>query len=389
MRDVPGLVAPARRSALRRRLLAWWDAGHRALPWRFPQHGADPYRVWLAEVMLQQTQVAAVVPYYERFVARYPTLEALAAAPDDDVFALWSGLGYYARCRNLLAAARAAHARHGELPRSLEALRALPGFGPYTAGAVAAIAFAVPAPAVDGNVARVLSRLFLVDGDPAARATRERLWALAGELVDPVRPGDALQAWMELGATVCGKASPACARCPLAAPCAARAAGRERELPRARPRAAQRRMTLLCALVERDGEVLVTRRPAGGLFAGLWGPPSIEVAPERAPDARALSAAGGLRLSVGDEEVAFAERVLTHRRLALHGYAAALAGPPPAGARWIGPLEGEGPGIPTAFRALLASFFSRRAEEQGRRRGSEGGARRRRGGPSTRDHDRA
>ena len=135
------IVPLSRAREIRRRLLSWWDAGHRDLPWRFPQRGADPYRVWLAEVMLQQTQVRTVLPYYARFVARFPTLEALAAAREDEVLALWSGLGYYARCRNLLAAARAALRDHGGLPASLEALRALPGFGPYTAGAVASIAF--------------------------------------------------------------------------------------------------------------------------------------------------------------------------------------------------------------------------------------------------------
>src|SRR5512138_1183494 len=177
-----------RRAALRRRLLAWWDAGHRPLPWRYPQRAADPYRVWLAEVMLQQTQVRTALPYYARFVARFPTLEALAAAGEDEVLALWSGLGYYARGRNLLAAAREAVARHGGLPPSLEALRALPGFGPYTAGAVASIAFAIPAAAVDGNVVRVLARLFAVRGNPAAPRFRARIDALACELVGADRP---------------------------------------------------------------------------------------------------------------------------------------------------------------------------------------------------------
>src|SRR5512138_3910370 len=172
-----------RRAALRRRLLAWWDAGHRELPWRFPQHAADPYRVWLAEVMLQQTQVRTVLPYYARFLARFPTLEALAAAREDEVLALWSGLGYYARGRNLLAAAREARARHGGLPASVDALRALPGFGPYTAGAVASIAFAIPAPAVDGNVVRVLARVFGVGGEPSAPSFRRSVEALSGELV--------------------------------------------------------------------------------------------------------------------------------------------------------------------------------------------------------------
>ncbi|HET9598854.1 MAG TPA: A/G-specific adenine glycosylase, partial [Anaeromyxobacteraceae bacterium] len=193
-------VPASRRAALRRRLLAWWDAGHRDLPWRYPQRAADPYRVWLAEVMLQQTQVAAALPYYRRFVERFPALEALAVASEDEVLALWSGLGYYARGRRLLAAAREAMRRHGGLPADPAALRALPGFGPYTTGAVASIAFALPVPCVDGNVARVLSRLFLVAGPPEARATRHRIAGLAAALVHPERPGDWNQALMELGA---------------------------------------------------------------------------------------------------------------------------------------------------------------------------------------------
>jgi A/G-specific adenine glycosylase len=342
--------------------------------------------------MLQQTQVAAVVPYYRRFVARFPTLEALAAAPDEDVFALWSGLGYYARCRNLLAAARTALARHGGLPASLEELRALPGFGPYTAGAVAAIAFVVPAPAVDGNVARVLSRLFLVDGDPSAAATRERLWALARELVDPERPGDLLQAWMELGATVCVKPAPRCERCPLAPPCAAHACGREREVPVPRRRPEQKPLSLACALVERGDAVLAVRRPEGGLFADQWAPPAVEVAPGEAPRAReverALRRDHGLEVAVGDE-VAYAERVLTHRRLALRGFQTRLLAEPRGAVAWISLSALEGQGVPTAFRALLASFSSHGTELHGRRRPAEQGPRRGGRASSARDHDSA
>ncbi|WP_242393471.1 A/G-specific adenine glycosylase [Anaeromyxobacter oryzisoli] len=352
-------LPPARRAALRRRLLAWYDAGHRDLPWRVPQRGADPYRVWLAEVMLQQTQVQAVIPYYERFLRRYPTLGALAAAREEDVLALWAGLGYYARGRNLLAAARAAQARHGGLPASLDALRALPGFGPYTAGAVASIAFGIAAPVVDGNVARVLARLFLVEGEPAAGTVRSRLWALAGELVDPARPGDLNQALMELGATVCVKPAPRCGRCPVAARCAARAAGRERAIPPARGRPARRPLELACALVERAGAVLVVPRPAAGLFGGLLGPPSVELAGEDDPAtalARTAREAHGLALAVG-EEVARVERTLTHRALTLRGYRCTLRAGPPAAARWVARGE-EGVALPTAFSALLATLFS-------------------------------
>lgn len=324
------------------------------MPWRFPQGAADPYRVWVAEVMLQQTRVEAVVPYYERFLARFPTLAALAAAADDEVLALWGGLGYYARARNLARAAREATARHGGLPASLEALRALPGFGPYTAGAVASIAFAIPAAAVDGNAARVLARLFAIEGAPAAAATRARLAALADELVDPGRPGDLNQALMDLGATVCGRA-PACRRCPLAALCAARATGRAGLLPAPRRRPARRPLILACAVARRGGALLLVRRPAGGLFGGLWAPPAAEVA--AGEDARrALSLAlraQGLRGRVG-AELAACERLLTHRALTLRAFAfepARGAAPARDGLRWAAP---GAPGLPTAVRDLLA-----------------------------------
>ena len=350
-------LAPSRRAALRRRLLAWWDAGHRDLPWRFPQRAADPYRVWLAEVMLQQTQVAAVVPYYGRFLARFPSLEALAAAEEDEVLALWSGLGYYARGRNLLSAAREALRRHGGLPGSLAALRELPGFGPYTAGAVASIAFAIPAPAVDGNATRVLARLEVVPGDPAGARFRRRIDAIAADLVDPARPGDLNQALMELGATVCTPRAPACGRCPVAPSCAARGRGDAAAYPAPRVRPARRGLALACAVVRRDGAILLARRPAGGLFGGLWGPPAAEVPPGEDPRARLAGALrdGGLSCAVG-EEVAACRRVLTHRTLTLTAFACVPRGRVRAGAdlRWV-PRDGlPGLGVPAAMGALLA-----------------------------------
>ncbi len=347
-------VAGARAAALRRRLLAWWDAGHRALPWRFAQHGADPYRVWVAEVMLQQTQVATAVPYYLRFVARFPSLEALAAARDEEVLSAWSGLGYYARCRNLLAAAREALRRHGGLPASLEALRALPGFGPYTAGAVASIAFAIPAPALDGNVIRVLSRLFLVEGDPSAAPVRARLEALARALLDPARPGDLNQALMELGATVCAR-RPACAGCPVSPLCEGRAAGRAAALPAGRRRPARERRVLACAVVELAGRVLLVRRPPTGLFAGLPAFPAAELPPDAAvwpALGREVRARHGLSLRSGPELVRV-ERVLTHRLLELRAYRCRLAGAPPAGAgEWVALEAVASAGLSAAMRVL-------------------------------------
>jgi A/G-specific adenine glycosylase len=350
-------TAPARRAALRRRLLAWWDAGHRKLPWRFPQGAADPYRVWLAEVMLQQTRVAAAIPYYERFVARFPTIEALAAAPEDEVLALWSGLGYYARGRNLAAAAREATVRHGGLPASLAALRALPGFGPYTAGAVASIAFGIPAAAVDGNAARVLARLEAVRGDPSRRRFRSRIEGLAQDLVDPRRPGDLNQALMELGATACSRRAPACARCPVAPLCAARARGIAADVPAPRRRPERRALSMACAMVRRNGSLLLARRPASGLFGGLWGPPSVELGPgedARAVLGRTLRERLGGAWRVGDE-VSACERVLTHRTLTLRAFSCKPRGRIAASGelRWAPAARLAGFGLPTAFLELL------------------------------------
>ncbi|ABS26109.1 A/G-specific adenine glycosylase [Anaeromyxobacter sp. Fw109-5] len=355
------IVPSGRRAALRRRLLAWYDAERRALPWRFAQRGADPYRVWISEVMLQQTQVATVVPYFERFVARFPTLEALAAAPEDEVLARWRGLGYYARARNLHAAARAALARHGALPSAVDALRALPGFGPYTAGAVASIAFARPAPAVDGNVARVLARLFCVEGSLAAPATQRRLWDLAGELVPPDRPGDFNQALMELGAMVCRKAAPGCARCPLRTSCAARRLGRAEQVPPARRRGARRAVTMACAVAEVGGALVLVRRAPGGLLGGLWDLPAVDStgateAHAAAALLRELRGRFGARVAVGAPR-GEVTRTLTHRTLTLRAHACVV----PArrahgeGVRLVPPEALAEVGMSAATRALLAA----------------------------------
>lgn len=326
------------------------------------QHGADPYRVWLAEVMLQQTQVARVIPFYRRFVAALPTLQALAAAGEEQVLGLWSGLGYYARGRTLRRAAQVALERHGGLPPDLAALRALPGFGPYTAGAVASIAFALPVPAVDGNVARVLARLFLVRGDPAQAATARVLWALAGALVDPERPGDWNQALMELGATCCGKPTPDCRRCPLAGRCQARQSGLEREVPPARRRPRRVAALLACALVERGGAVLLQRRPPKGLFGGLWALPAVEVPPGASPTTALKRSLPGVlclegkgRVAVGAER-ARVVRILTHRELTLAAFPCEIGDLEPGPAhRWTRWEALEQLGLPSAMRALLAS----------------------------------
>ncbi len=256
-------------------LLAWYDANARLLPWRAPPGTPppDPYRVWLSEVMLQQTQVGAVIPYFEKFTTRWPDFASLAAADDADVMSAWAGLGYYARARNLLAAARAVAAEHGgRLAADEAALRKLPGFGAYTAAAVAAIAFGQRAVVVDGNVERVVTRLFAVaDALPGAKP---QVRALTDSITPDARAGDFAQAMMDLGATICIPRSPKCLLCPLAEPCAARRAGMPEAFPVKAKKAARPVRYGTFFWLERDGAVLLVRRPAKGLLGGMRALPS-------------------------------------------------------------------------------------------------------------------
>ncbi|MEI4488114.1 A/G-specific adenine glycosylase [Frigidibacter sp. MR17.14] len=271
------------------RLLDWYDRHHRTMPWRVPpaERAAgvrpDPYRVWLSEVMLQQTTVAAVRGYFERFTARWPTVQDLAAAEDAAVMAEWAGLGYYARARNLLKCARAVAARGG-FPDTRDALLALPGIGPYTAAAVAAIAYDEPVAVVDGNVERVTARLFAVEAPlPGARPW---LAALAVTLTPEARPGDFAQAMMDLGATICTPRKPACALCPLTEGCLARAGGIAAELPRKSPKPEKpTRRGFAYVATDPSGAVLVETRPAKGLLGGMLGFPGSDwsASPEPAP----------------------------------------------------------------------------------------------------------
>lgn len=266
-------------------LLAWYDRHRRTMPWRArPGEAADPYRVWLSEVMLQQTTVAAVVPYFERFLQRFPTVEALAAAPVEAVMEAWAGLGYYARARNLHACAKMVAAGGGAFPRELAGLRALPGVGAYTAAAVASIAFNEPVVPVDGNVERVTARVFAVaDPLPAARA---RLAGLAQRLGDAAearaRPADFAQALFDLGATVCTPRRPGCVLCPWRDGCAGRAAGQAEALPLKAPRRARPlRYGGQFWLEDAQGQVLLRRRPAEGLLGGMLELPGLAWRPQR------------------------------------------------------------------------------------------------------------
>lgn len=243
-------------AAPRAALLAWWDRGRRDLPWRRTR---DPWAILVSEVMLQQTTVAAVVPYWERFLSRWPRPQDLARAGEDELLSAWAGLGYYRRARHLQAAAREV-AEAGGLPRTAAGLQALPGVGAYTAAAVASIAHGEPVAAIDGNVERVLARLFALAQDPRSAAGRATLRAHAQALLARERPGDFNQALMELGATVCRPVAPQCLLCPLREACAARARGRPEAFPRRPPRAAAVPMLRAAALVVRDGRVLLRRR---------------------------------------------------------------------------------------------------------------------------------
>jgi A/G-specific adenine glycosylase len=266
-------MAASAHSALQR-LLRWYDDHARVLPWRAAPGVAppDPYRVWLSEVMLQQTTVAAVMPYFERFTARWPTVSALAEAGDGDVMAAWAGLGYYARARNLLACARAVTARGGKFPSTERELRELPGLGAYTAAAIAAIAFGEAATVVDANVERVVARLFAIGEPlPGGRAAIRRS---AEALTPPDRPGDFAQAMMDLGATICTARNPRCLLCPLSANCAAFAEGRATDYPVKAAKPVRPQIVGTAWWIEREGQVWLVRRPAKGMLGGMRALPS-------------------------------------------------------------------------------------------------------------------
>jgi A/G-specific adenine glycosylase len=321
-----------------RLVVGWFRQHRRDLPWR---RTGDPYAIWVSEVMLQQTRIAVVQPYYVRWMRRFPGAAELAAAPLDDVLAAWSGLGYYGRARNLHRGAREVVERWGgRLPATAAELRELPGIGRYTAGAIASIAFGRREPLVDGNVARVLARLFAIEEDVKSAAAARRLWHIAGEMVPDDAPGDFNQGLMELGQEVCTPVAPRCDACPLAWQCAARAQGRAGELPIAGKRRADADRPLLRAdavWVERAGRVLMGRRRPAGLFGGLWELPQ---APDR-DGLRALFAALGGRLELGREPgpVHRHRQVLSHRRLALDLYVGGVAGRLAQRAARSGPYE--------------------------------------------------
>ena len=271
--DTDGAMDPRHSSTLADPLLGWFEReGRKDLPW---QRDPTPYRVWVSEIMLQQTQVAVVIPYFERFMDRLPTLVDLAEAPPDVVLALWSGLGYYARARNLHRAARQIQERHGgRFPTEIETVQSLPGIGRSTAGAILSLSLDQPHPILDGNVKRVLARRFGVEGWPGRAPVLAELWRLTERHTPSERPGAYNQAMMDLGATLCTRSAPRCDRCPLETDCIARLQGRQQELPGARPaRTLIRRQTLMILARNPRGEILLERRPPAGIWGGLWSLP--------------------------------------------------------------------------------------------------------------------
>ncbi|KAB8315387.1 A/G-specific adenine glycosylase [Tolypothrix campylonemoides VB511288] len=351
------MVEPATAGdAFAERLLRWFDvSGRHDLPW---QHPRTPYRVWLSEVMLQQTQVRVVVPYFLRFVEALPTLRDLAAAEPDTVLALWSGLGYYSRARNLHAAARLCVERHGgDLPREFDALIALPGIGRSTAAAILSQAWGDRHAILDGNVKRVLARYHGVQGWPGLPAIEKRLWTHAEAHLPHARMADYTQAQMDLGATVCTRADPACIHCPLQADCVARLQGRTAELPTPRPgKALPHREARVLWIEDAQGRVLLQRRPPTGVWASLWSLPQFEDDDAaRAWFERHCAARFDDGATVAAVEHGFSHYALTLHPRRFRDVAPRDATGDDGDLRWVARAELLALGIPAPVRRLIAS----------------------------------
>jgi len=344
-------------------LLDWYDVHARRLPWRVPPEERalgvvpDPYRVWLSEVMLQQTTVAAVKGYFLDFLERWPTLADLAAAPREAVMAAWAGLGYYSRARNLKACAEAVARDHdGRFPETPEGLTALPGIGPYTAAAIAAIAFDVPAAVVDGNVERVIARLFALETPlPDAKPEIRRLTAT---LTPDVRPGDFAQAMMDLGATICTPKRPACALCPWSEPCLARRRGDPETLPRRKAKAERPTRHGVAFVARRhDGALLVRRRSDKGLLGGMLEVTGGDWCEGAAPEATPPFAAPW-------RDAGTVEHTFTHFHLVLSVQAAEVGDrPPPDGCFWLAAADVAGEALPTVMRKVVEAATGKPARK--------------------------
>jgi A/G-specific adenine glycosylase len=345
--------------AFRQHLTGWYRAVARDLPWRRTR---DPYRIWLSEVMLQQTRVDQALPYYERFTTTYPTVYDLAAAPLDEVLRRWEGLGYYARARHLhRTAQQVVSAFEGQFPATWPLLRGLPGVGDYTAAAVLSIAFDQPYAVLDGNVARVLARVFTLADDVKAPRTRPSLQALADALLDADQPGTFNQAMMELGATVCTPARPQCTRCPLQGVCGAWASGTPEQWPVVRKKAPLPHFDIAVGLVfDETGALLIQRRPENGLLGGLWEFPGGKQHPGE-PLAetcrRELREELGIEVAVTAPFMALSH-AYTHFRITLHAFRCRLVSGTPHAAngeplRWVAPADLDQYAFPRANRRLI------------------------------------
>jgi len=301
-------------------LLKWFRANARDLPWR---KNRTPYAVWVSEIMLQQTQVATVVPYFNRFMKRFPTVEKLAHAKQDTVLKHWEGLGYYSRGRNLHKAAKLIVSDcGGQLPDTVEELQEIPGIGRYTAGAVASIAFNKPAPILDGNVIRVLCRLFCIDTNPKDDTTKKQLWQLAETLVHTKHPGDFNEAMMELGAMVCTPQNPSCPICPLRNYCQANKTGRQNELPFKQKQAPLPHYTIVVGIVFKDGKILIDKRRQNALLGGLWEFPGGKKKKNesfKAAVAREVKEETGININVG-KKLCIVKHTYSHFKITLHAY---------------------------------------------------------------------
>lgn len=363
------LQSPISPENLAKILLTWWDAGHADLPWR---QSKDPYAIWVSEIMLQQTQITTVIPYYERWLNRFPTVQTLAEAPLDDVLKLWEGLGYYSRARNLHQAAQTVVADyHGRLPETAVDLMQLKGIGRYTAGAIASIAFDEPAPVLDGNVIRVFSRLTDLKDDTTHTSTKNKLWQLATELVPSNRPGDYNQALMELGQQICLPAKPMCLLCPLAEPCLARQRGTQLERPVRPPRKNTPHYDVVAGIIwEKDAQMgdvntkfLIAQRPLDGLLGGLWEfPGGKQEEGETLPEAlqREIKEELDIDIEVGNH-LTTVKHAYTHFRITLHAFLAKhLNGTPQhlgvADHNWVSFSQLENYAFAVTDRKIIASL---------------------------------
>lgn len=349
-----------RSQRIRSRLLAWSGRQKRDLPWRGTR---DPYRIWVSEVMLQQTTVSAVRARYEGFLSRFPDLASLARAREDSVLSAWSGLGYYARARNMrLAARRIVREHRGEVPRDPDRLRGLPGFGEYTAGAVACLAFGSPAPAADANVTRVLSRLDALEGTVGTTALRDAVRDRAGRLLSSGSPGQLLAALMDLGQLVCFARRPECGACPLVADCLARRRGSQEDFPRRRKKPRSVEVFLAAACARRDGRVLLARR-RGSFLSGLWEFPSADAPSRRAASRKLASKARLLGLDLASRAIGTTRHSVVNRRLSVEVFPATpiknRRSPIPESLRWFTARQLQHAAIPTLTRkiARAASFL--------------------------------